>query len=439
MAVAKKKRENEDVLSEMDQFSDSGLGGLYRKELRKSKDQRDWTEAQFDIAYPTGFLSFDFMNGVQVDVQMKDGSSFNYNSIGIVDGSMITMVGRSGCGKTTFAMQSLGAIIRRFPNAVFLHEDIEGGISSMRKRQLLGMTEEQFQRQYICRNTGISTQNFFSRIIKLHDIKMEHYAEYEYDTGLYDSDGNRIYKLEPSVILLDSWAMLMADEIADEEGLASNMTIVSGTKLNTQIIRRLIPKLKEANIILCVINHILPDPSPTPKKAQVAWLKMGERCPGGETAIYLANNFLRFDDGSKLNPDKDFGIAGINVNIQFVKSRTNNAGLSIPMVLNYDIGFDPELSALVLLKDKDRVVSGTYMYFDNYPDKKFRQKEFKNKLQEDPEFLQIFIQVYKEELDKLINKNAVMVREEIVQHNKVNFTDMMLDDMMSSIPQAMTA
>ena len=48
---------------------------------------------------------------------------------------------------------------------------------------------------------------------------MEKYSDYEYDTGLYDSDGNRIFKLEPTVILLDSWAMLMPDTVAEEEGL----------------------------------------------------------------------------------------------------------------------------------------------------------------------------------------------------------------------------
>ncbi len=437
--AAATKRKKADILNEMNQLGDDGfLSSLFREEMRKSSDIRDYTEAQFDVAYPTGFLSFDFMNGCKVDVTMKDGTQFVYNSIGIVDGTMISMVGRSGCGKTTFAMQALGNVIRPFPNALFLHEDIEGGTSSMRKRQLLGMTEEEFQRKYICRNTGISTENFFGRIMKLHDIKMDHYSDYEYDTGLYDSDGNRIFKLEPTVILLDSWAMLMPDTVAEEDGLASNMTVVGVAKSNTQIVRRMIPKLKEANIILCVINHLLPDPSPTPKKAQVAWLKQGERCPGGETAIYLANNFLRFDDSSKLKSDKDFGITGIMVNIQFVKSRTNEAGLSIPMVLNYEVGFDAELSALVLLKEKGRAQArGAYMSFDTFPDLKFTQKGFKNKLQEDPEFLQAFMTIYREELEKLMSTVAVRTRHE--EEKKIDFTSLMMEQMRSNIPQAMVA
>lgn len=160
---------------------------------------------------------------------------------------------------------------------------------------------------------------------------------------------------------------------------------------------------------------------------------MGERCPGGETAIYLANNFLRFDDSSKLKEDKDFGIKGIMVNIQFIKSRTNEAGLSVPMVLNYEIGFDPELSALVLLKEKGRAnAKGAYMSFDTYPDLKFTQKGFKNKLSTDQEFLQAFMIVYREELEKLMSSIAVVQRHDD-NENKIDFTSMMLQDRFYSL------
>ena len=79
--------------------------------------------------------------------------------------------------------------------------------------------------------------------------------------------------------------MLMPDDLIgdNKEVLSGGMAATSIAKLNTQLIKTIIPMLKAANIIFFCINHILPDPSPTPKKAQVAWLKMGERCPGGET------------------------------------------------------------------------------------------------------------------------------------------------------------
>ena len=395
----------------------------FRKEVSKSKDVRMSSEAQFSVAYPSGFLGVDFTNGQQVIVR-KEGQKFTYNSVGFVDGSMISCVGRSGCGKTTFVLQAAGNIVRKFPNAAIFHEDIEGGSSDGRKRQLLRFSEAEFANKYICRNTGITTENFFQRVSMIHDMKLANVGDYEYDTGLLDSNGNHIFKLQPTVVILDSLAMLMPENLAEDDEMAGNMAAPGIARQNTQLIKRIIPKLKAANIIFFVINHLLPDPSLMPKKAQVAWLKQGERCPGGETAIYLANNFLRFDDGSKLKEDKDFGITGIMVNIQFIKSRTSAAGALVPMVFTYDHGFDYELSLLVLLKEKEALESGAWMKFKKYPDVKFTQKGFKQKLQE-PEFANVFYEVCFDILNSLI---APAFDEEVLnEQEQINTTDVMLN------------
>ena len=196
--------------------------------------------------------------------------------------------------------------------------------------------------------------------------------------------------------------MFTPHELTGEQAseLSGSMAATSIAKLNTQLIKRIIPMLKVANIIFFVINHLLPDPSIMPKKAQVAWLKQGERCPGGETAIYLANNLLRFNDGSKLKMEKD-GINGIKVGIQLVKSRTSDPGREIPLILDYEIGFDPELSLFEHISEMGAIKgAGAYLYFDGHEDKKFSRKKFKEKLIEDPEFMQIFAEVALKYLDE---------------------------------------
>lgn len=397
----------------------------FRKKVSGMKDARISSEAEFGVGYPTGYLSFDFANGTKVRVEKKDGTSFTYNSIGIVDGSMVSCVGRAGCGKTTFVMQTSGEIIRKFPNSAIFHEDIEGGISDMRKRQLLKMTEEEFNERYICRNTGINTENFYERIKIIHDEKINNREDYEYDTGLYDSSGERIFKLQPTVVILDSLAMLMPGDMADDDELAGPMGAAAIARKNTQLIKRIIPMLKIANIIFFVINHILPDPSLMPKKAQTAWLKVGERVSGGETAIYLANNFLRFDDKNKLSADKDFGINGILVDIQFIKSRTNSAGRVVNMVFDYANGFDHELSMYLLLSNTGRIHgSGVGMYLEDRTDMKFSKKTFKKKLATEPEFMQLFAKVSLEALDELINQTATTEKE-----FEVDSTSVILDMM----------
>ena len=410
----------------------SALVDSFRGEMAKSKDPTMMNESQFDVGYPTGYLAFDFINGTKVEVRTEK-TSYTYNSIGIVDGTMVSMIGRSGCGKTTLALQMAGNIIRPFENGMIMHEELETGSASTRKRQLLRMTEEEFKAKYVSRNTGINTENFFERMKTLHDLKVNNREIYEYDTGLCDTQGNRIFKLQPTVVILDSLAMLMPRDLTEGGEIAGSMTITSVAKVNTQLVKRIIPLLKSANIIWFMINHILPDPSPIPKKAQVAWLKIGERCPGGETAIYLANNLLRIDDSSKLSADKDLGINGINVDIQLVKSRTNRPGVSVPMILDYDTGFSPELSLYALLKKHKKINgAGAYLYIGDHSDHKFSQKNILKELK-NPEFAKIFMDASFEVLETLISSGTTNTNIEEQDDTVVDITSMMLSSMMDQM------
>ena len=56
------------------------VGDLFRKKMKTIKDPRMSKESEPDYAYPTGFLTFDFMNGLVVHVQIVD-ILFTYNSI----------------------------------------------------------------------------------------------------------------------------------------------------------------------------------------------------------------------------------------------------------------------------------------------------------------------------------------------------------------------
>jgi hypothetical protein len=147
-------------------------------------------------------------------------------------------------------------------------------------------------------------------------------------------------------------------------------------------------------------------------KSQVSYLKQDESLPGGNTIIYLSNLLLRFDDNSKLKEDEAFGIAGNMVDITLVKSRNNRAGKSCTLVFNQNQGFDPELSLFIMLKNAKRINgAGAYLYIGNRSDIKFSQKTFKDKLKENPELRQVFIQevmdLLKTELDSADTSNEM--------------------------------
>ena len=241
---------------------------------------------------------------------------------------------------------------------------------------------------------------------------MENRADYEYDTGLFDSNGDRIYKLEPTVYILDSLALLMPAQYTEEEALSGSMSATAAAKVNSMSFKRIIPMLKSANIILLVINHINKKIEINPMmhtKTQVSYLKQDETLPGGNTVIYLTNLLLKFDDNSKFKKDEAFGISGNLVDITLVKSRNNRAGKSCTLVFDQNKGFDPELSLFVMLKNAKRVNgAGAYLYIGDKSDIKFSQKNFKEKLRESPELREVFISEVME-----------MLKEELNEHNEM--------------------
>lgn len=255
------------------------LAQNFREKVSKSKDYAMKKEASPNVAYSTGFLSFDFRNGEIISGIDPKGNTVKYTSVGIQDGSMVMMIGRSGCGKTTFALQAAGNIVRPFKTSCIFHDDIEGGISSSRRITLTGLQDSS---RYIHRNAGINAENFYERIRMIYDLKMQNSKDYEYDTGMYDNNGERVYKLEPTVYILDSLALLMPSKYTQEEELSGQMSSTAAAKTNSMVFKRLIPMTKAANIILLTINHINENVDINPmakKKATVSYLKQDEALP----------------------------------------------------------------------------------------------------------------------------------------------------------------
>lgn len=395
------------------------LADRFRAQMAKTKDPR-MEEAVADVLYPTGFLPFDFLNGYRVHVK-SETEDFWYNSVGIVDGSSTTVCGRSGAGKTTVALQMAANIVRPFPEATIFFDDIEGGSNATRRELLTHFTPEEAEQRIIYRNTAVSAENFYKRIASIYEIKMNNRADFEYDTGKLDSQGNKIYKLIPTVYILDSLAMLTPEKLTEEEELSGQMSTTATAKTNTAVFKRIVPKLKAANIILFTINHIndkIEVNAFTHTKSQVSFLKPGETLPGGKAALYLANNLIRVDDGAKLKETDGLGINGKIVDFEIIKSRTNAAGRSVPMVFDFTNGFDDILSLFMFLKSTGAIITGATCYLRGHEDMKFRQRDFKNKLFNDPEFAKAFNEVARAELETLLGNPEVEDQKNITQPNQ---------------------
>lgn len=149
--------------------------------------------------------------------------------------------------------------------------------------------------------------------------------------------------------------------------------------------------------------------------------------PGGNTPIYLSNNMIRFDDHSKFKPTEGFGIAGTLVDLTLVKSRTNSAGSFATLVFDQDNGFDEELSLFYLLKEKGKLNgAGAYLYLSDRNDIKFSQKNFKQKLLENKELQQLFMDEVIHVLKSMLDDQQLELESNIAE-NKLELTSTILD------------
>lgn len=368
----------------------------FREEVKKTKDLAQISEMTYSVSYPTGFLNLDFANGY---IQNINGRT--HYQLGLSDGSINMLIANSSTGKTTLAAQMACNIIRPFKTSGIFFEEAEVGANIQRIKELSGFDSDEFNKRFIIRDSGITSESIYRRVKMIHDMKMDNYDAYSYDTGLIDDYGKPVIKLEPTVMIIDSIKMVLPEKISETE--ATNMAGAQTAKANSDTYTRMVPLCRMANIIIITINHITVDVNVgiTPKKADLAYLRQGEKISGGRSLSYIQNNIFRLDIKSKLKPEETFGIDGSIVDVDIVKSRTNASGRSnCTLVFNQYAGYDPDLSLFLYLKNNNLLEgSGAYLKLPGN-DTKFSQKKFKELLYTDTDFYQSFVQTCAYHLSK---------------------------------------
>jgi len=355
------------------------------------------SEAVPDILYPTGFPTLDYLNGyIAQQLNTKTGELEDYYNLGITDGSYVCLVANTSVGKSTLANQIIANIARPYPKASIMVDDIESGMTEVRRRYLSKFSKNDFDDRYIIRNSGITIENIYQRIKTLSDIKTkERPQDYIYDSGRKDLDGKPIIKMFPTLYLIDSIAALMPEEMVDEDQLQGKSYGAHTAAVMSQMMQAILQLLKAANIIVFGINHFSSDVQMTmfPKAPDVPWLKQGERIPKGKKATLLANNIYRMDNASKLKMDDLYHVEGSIVKVSLVKSRSSGIKRPINMVYDFINGFDPWLSMLEFLRGAKLLYGGgASVSFDPERVFKFSMGTFKDKINNDIEFRNAFKQ-----------------------------------------------
>ena len=386
------------------------LSTIFREKAKETKDITKINEMNYSVSYPTGFPNLDFANGYIQEVNGK----MRYE-LGISDGSINMIIGESSTGKTTIITSIACNIVRNFPTSCIFYEQAEVGTNIQRIKNLSGFkSDEEFSNRFIIRDAGITTESVYERVRMIHDIKVNDPDKFLYDTGMVDMRGDRIYKFEPTIVIIDSVKMVLSQKGADATEI-SNMSAAQNANSNSQYYTKMTPLCREANIIMILINHINQDINTgfMPKKSELPYLKQGEHISGGKSLVYAVSNMFRLDIKSKLKPEEGFGISGSVVNIDIVKSRTNKSGRArCFLVFDQDLGFDPDLSLFLMLKE-DKIIEGAGVSL-KLPgcDIKFSQKNFKEKLYNEPELYNTFVRISMDHLSSVLLQEYNRIKEE---------------------------
>lgn len=300
---------------------------------------------------------------------------------GFNGGKIIAITGKSGSGKTTLGLQIGFSIIKDFDEGQLLQLDYENASNEARSKTLaykMGLTKKELKHKYKYLNEGIYTETLYKLVKSISKKKMELYDDLKIETNEIDEEGNTIYELPPTVILVDSWAAVIPEDIGGEEELSGNMSAVSIARQNNAVVKRIIGPCARGNIIIIAINHITKKVEIGPVKTSNELNYMGndESTPGGTAIIYMADSWIRLQASSKLEEDKNFGIKGFYVKARYCKSRSNESGRDFELVFVQKEGFSNFLTNFNYLKKLNLLKgNGKAYYFDFDPNIKFTQKK----------------------------------------------------------------
>jgi RecA/RadA recombinase len=342
------------------------------------------------VMIKTGFPSIDYLNGNSI--KLDKGTRYN---VGVDAGKIVTIIGKTGTGKSTLAVQMAASIVRRYDQGSMFILDFEQSNSEDRVRSITGMGEKEFNQKVSIKKIGISTETVLEMASQIKKLKLEHKKDLLVDNkeGIVGEDGKPVKILPPTVVIVDSIAMMMPRDVLSTEEMTGQMSATQMAKANTQLFKRLVQVAMEGNIIFIFINHINQKIStgPTPTAASINYLKQDETLPGGNAPQYLTNTLIKVTASSKLDEEKTYKIKGFEAKVELVKSRTAPAGRSITMVFNQAEGFDSELSLLEFVKSNGLLKGAGVSYFlEGLESVKFKLSDFKQKLSESKELRKHF-------------------------------------------------
>lgn len=402
------------------------MDNLLLKRLRENDQDNLFKQSNSLVPYKTGLDLLDYRLGYKlVAKDMDENIIGNHDAIGVVGGSFITLIGKSGTAKTAMACKMAANIVKPYKNGLVIHFDLEGAMTLTRYRNLTNLTNKELSEHIILKSDRTYLENITDTIMAITQEKAKHKKDYTYTTEFKNEFGENMDLYVPTVFVIDSIPQLSMkpeqkkvkakkgsgeeDYMVDNIELGKNTYAMRVARDLTQFFKQYLSIIREYNITIISINHIHPkiqiDNPFAKSQAQVLYLKQDEQLPGGTATVYYANTIIKnvAIGSSKANIEED-GYAGFTVKSEIIKSRTNISGVSVPLVYDQNRGFSNERSLLYYAKEELGILNGgrrNSRYIGDNKDVRFDELNFVEEFKR-PEVKQVLMDAVQPHLEAML-------------------------------------
>lgn len=402
------------------------MDNLLLQRLRENDQDNLFEQSNSLVPYKTGLDLLDYRLGYKlVAKDMNENIIGNHDAIGVVGGSFITLIGKSGTAKTAMACKMAANIVKPYKNGLVIHFDLEGAMTLTRYRNLTNLTNKELSEHIILKSDRTYLENITDTIMAITQEKAKHKKDYTYTTEFKNEFGEKMDLYVPTVFVIDSIPQLSMkpeqkkvkakkgsgeeDYMIDNIELGKNTYAMRVARDLTQFFKQYLSIIREYNITIISINHIHPkiqiDNPFAKSQAQVLYLKQDEQLPGGTATVYYANTIIKnvAVGSSKANIEED-GYAGFTVKSEIIKSRTNISGVSVPLVYDQNRGFSNERSLLYYAKEELGILNGgrrNSRYIGDNKDVRFDELNFVEEFKR-PEVKQVLMDAVQPHLEAML-------------------------------------
>lgn len=327
--------------------------------------------------YATGHFPVDYANGYLQEIRDSETGKVigNQRMLGLMGGSINTIIGRSGVAKTTFCIQAAGEILERYPNSYCIHKDGEISTSWNRILSVTTIDPATIRDKYVLDPEDVTVEGIREEVIKIAKDRHENPKE-KIDTGTVDEFGNKVHAYDPVIMIVDSIPTIGLREFVDKEEFQGQTFAMRKARALSDLFGGIQTHIKSANIIMFLINHIKVKNQMIKTQAQVNEMGIDETMPGGEAPVYYANNILRLISSDKYYLAKGDDLDGFLAQVQLVKSRTAPSGRVCELIYEKSVGFNKLRTMLHLAKTYDLLGGrNPKRYLVTHPDFKFDTRD----------------------------------------------------------------